>query len=68
MHSKYDNIEFIINDKAIKELFDWLKNRHQNNLELMKSSEFGINCVHLLQYKCYKISLTHCGSYIDSPD
>ena len=34
----------------------------------MKSSEFGINCVHLLQYKCYKISLTHCGSYIDSPD
>ena len=39
MHSKSDNIEIMINDEAdevIKELFDSLKNRYQNNLESMK--------------------------------
>ena len=43
MHSKSDNIEIMINDEAdvfIKEIFDSLKNRYQNNLESMKSSEF----------------------------
>ena len=43
MHSKSDNIEILINDEAdevIKELFDSLKNRYQNNLELMKGGEF----------------------------
>ena len=41
MHSKSDNLEIIINDEAdevIKELFHSLKNRYQNNLELMKGS------------------------------
>ena len=36
MHSKKDNIEIMINDEAdeiIKELFDSVKNRYQNNLE-----------------------------------
>ena len=45
MHSKNDNIEIMISDEAdevIKELFDSLKNRHQNNLESMKGSEFVI--------------------------
>ena len=35
-HSKSDNIESIINDKAdevIKELFDSRKNKYENNLE-----------------------------------
>ena len=43
MHSKSDNIEIMINDEAdevIKELFDSLKNRYQNNLESMKGSNF----------------------------
>ena len=43
MHSKSDNIEIEINDEAdevIEKLFDSLKNRYQNNLELMKGSEF----------------------------
>ena len=43
MHSKSDNIEIMINDETdevIKELFDLLKNRYQNNLEWMKDSEF----------------------------
>ena len=37
-------------DEVIKKdlLFDLLKNRYQNNLELIKSSEFVFNCVYLL--------------------
>ena len=34
----------------------------------MKGSEFVINCVQLLYYKCYKINPNCDGSYIDSPD
>ena len=48
MHSENDNIEIIINDeedKVIKELFDSLKYRYQNNLESMKGSEFVFNYV-----------------------
>ena len=51
MHSKSDNIGIMINDKAdkvIKENFDSLKNRYQNNLESMKNSEFYFDYVHLL--------------------
>ena len=36
MHSESNNIEIMINDEAdevMKELFDSLKNRYQNNLE-----------------------------------
>ena len=43
MHSKSDNIEIMINDETdevIKELFNSLKNRWQNDLESMKDSEF----------------------------
>ena len=70
MHSKSENIEIMINDEAdefIKELFDSLKSRYQNDLELMKLSEFVFDYVHLLYYKCHKINLSGCGSYIDSP-
>ena len=59
MHSKGDNIEIIINGKAdqvIKKLFDSLKNRYPNNLELMKGSEFTFHYVQLLYYKCCKKS------------
>ena len=45
MHSKSDNTEIMINDKAdeitdeadevVKELFDSLENRYQNNVELI---------------------------------
>ena len=47
-HSKSDNIEIMINDEAdkvIKEIFDSLKNRYQNNLESMKGSEFVFDCI-----------------------
>ena len=46
-HSKSDNIEIMINDKAeevIEELFKSLKNRYQNNLESMKGTEFFLLC------------------------
>ena len=50
MHSKSDNIEIMISNEAegvIKELFDSLKNRYQNNLEksviiLKKHSKINI--------------------------
>ena len=47
MHSESDDIEIMISDKVdevIKEIFDSLKNRYQNNLELMKGSEFFWLC------------------------
>ena len=68
MHSKSDNIEIMIDNKAdevIKELFDSFKNRCQNNLESMKASEFVFDSVYLWYYKCHKIN---GGLYIDSLD
>ena len=55
-------------DKVIKEFFDSLKNRYQNNLESMKGSEFVFDYVNLLYYKCHKTNPNCSGSYIDSPD
>ena len=69
MISKNDNIEITINDEAdevIKELFDLLKNRYQNNLESMKDSEFVFDYVYLLYYKCHELHPNHAVSYIDS--
>ena len=71
MHSKSDNIEIEINDEAdevIEKLFDSLKNRYQNNLELMKGSEFVFDDVQLLYYKCHKINPNLSELYIDSLD
>ena len=58
-----DSIEIMISDEGdevIKEPFDSIKNRYQNNLESMKGSEFGIDYVQLLYYKCHKIN-PNCG-------
>ena len=51
IHLKSENTEIMISDEAdevIKDLFDSLKNRCQNNLELMKHSEVVFNYVHLM--------------------
>ena len=64
-------MEIMINDETdevIKELFDSLKYRYQNNLESMKGSEFVSDYVQLLYYKCHEISHNRSGSYIGSPD
>ena len=55
-------------DEVIKKRFDSLKNRYQNNLQLMRGSEFVFDYVKLLHHKCHKINLNRGGSYIDSPD
>ena len=72
MHSKSDDKEIMINDKAdeiIKKLLKSLLNRHQNNLEkLMKGSEFVFDYLYALYYKCHKINLNRSGSYIGSTD
>ena len=71
MHSKNNNIKISVNneaDEVIKKRFDSLKNRHQNNLESMKGSDFVFDYVHLLYYKGHKINMNRGGSYIDSPD
>ena len=71
MHSKSDNRDIMINDQAnevIKEHCNSVKNRYQNDLESMRGSEFVFGYVHLLYYKCHKISLNCGGSYVDSPD
>ena len=70
MHSQSDNKEIMMNDEAdeIIEFFKSLKKRYENNLELMKGSEFVFNYVHLLYYKCHIINPNCQGSYIDSPD
>ena len=52
--------------RQIKELFDSLKDRYQNNLESIKVSDFVFDYVHLL-YKSHKINPNHGRSYIDSP-
>ena len=48
LHPKSDNKEMMFNDEAdevIKEFFDSLRNRYQNNLESVKASEFVFNYV-----------------------
>ena len=69
IHSKSESIEKIINDEAgeDKKRFKLLKNKYQNNLELMKGSEFVFYYVLLLYYKYHKVNLTCGGIYIDSP-
>ena len=64
MHSKRDDIEIMTNDEAdevIKELFDSLKSRYQNNLESINGNEF-------LFSKCPKVNLNRGGLYMDSPN
>ena len=70
-HSKSDSKEVTINDEAdevMKELFDSLKNRYQNNLALMKGSELVFDHVHLLYYECHKLNLNRRRSYTVPPD
>ena len=68
MHSKNNNMEIMMNneaDEVIKNFFDSVKDRYQNNLESIKGSESSFNRVQLLYYKCHKINRNSCGSYID---
>ena len=55
-------------DEVIKELFNSLKKRYQNNLKSMKSIAFVFDYVQSLYCKCHKINPNCSRSYIDSPD
>ena len=69
-HSKSDNIEIMINDKAdevTKSLFQSLLCRYQIGLDSsMKGSELVFDCVQLLYYKFHKINPNSGASHIDS--
>ena len=69
MHSKSDNIEIMMNDKADETVdslwftwFDSRKNRYKNNLGSMKGRECVFDYVQLLYYKCHKINPNLGGS------
>ena len=71
MHSKSDNMEIMISDESdevIKVLFDSLKNTYENNLEPMKGSQFVLEYIQFLYYKCHKINPQRGALYINSPD
>ena len=55
-------------DEVIEELFNLFKKRYQNDLQSIRGSEFVSDYVHLLYYKCHRITFNRGGSYIDSPD
>ena len=56
MHSKSDNTEIMIYDRAdefIQDLFESLLNRnHVESETSMRGSDFTFNYVNLLRYKC----------------
>ena len=72
MHSKSDNVEIMINDKAdevIEKSFQSLLYRNQVGLEAsVRGSDFVFDCAHLLYFKCHKINFECGGSSKDSPD
>ena len=57
-----------VTGENIEKLFNSLKNRYQNTLQLMRDSELVFDYVHLLYYECHKINTNHGESYVDSPD
>ena len=71
MYSTSDNIKFTSYtdvNKVVKEIFESLLTRYQNNLEAsMRQSEFMYNAVQLLHYKCHKVNFKRGSSYVDSP-
>ena len=71
MHTKSNNVEIMVGsetDEIIEELFESLLRLYQKNLdESMRGSEFVYDSVDSLYDNLNKISLSRCGSYIDSP-
>ena len=60
----YDNA-----DKVIQERFESPLSRYQIGLNTsMRESDFILDSIHLLHFKCHKINLKRVESYIDSPD
>ena len=58
MHSASDNIKFTpYNDanEVVNELFESLRSKYQDNLEIsMRGSDFIFDSVQLIYYKCHE--------------
>ena len=71
MHTKRDNKEYMNGsdtDEIIKELFKYLLQRYQENLqEKMRGSDFAFDGVNFLYYDFNKTSINRGESYLDSP-
>ena len=72
MDSSSDNIKFTpyrdTND-VIEKLFLSLRSKYEDNLETsIKGSNFKLDSVELIYYKCHEIHFKGGGSYIDSRD
>ena len=71
IYSKRDNSMVMIGndrDKIIQELFDSLLQKYQINLkQSMKDSKFIFHYISGVHYIFNKISISHGGSYINSP-
>ena len=72
MHTRSVNEQFTNGsdtDEIIKELFKFLLQRYQENLqEKMRGSEIVFDGANFLYYDFNKISISRGGSYIDSPE
>ena len=56
-------------NKVVDELFESLRSRYQDNLEIsMRGSEFIFDSVQMMYYKCHKVNFRRGGPYINSPD
>lgn len=70
MHSKRDNTEIMVNDKAdeVIKVFKSLLSRYEIWLETsMRGNDFIFGCIDSLNYKFRRMNLKRGGSYIDFP-
>ena len=55
-------------NEVVNELFESLHSGYQGNLETsMRESNFFVDLIQLMYYKCHKVSFICAGSYIDFP-
>ena len=55
-------------DNIIRELFESFLKNLQEELKIIKGSNFNFESVELMDYKLHKVRLKRGGSYIKSPE
>ena len=55
-------------DNIITELFDSFLENYQEELKIMKGSDFAFKSVELMDYKLHRVRLRRGRSYIKSPE
>ena len=59
----YDDVSDVVN-----KLFESLLSRYQDNLGAsIRGSDFVFDSVHLMHFKCHRVTFKRGESYIDSP-